>query len=215
MKSTKTVMLGVGLVVAGIMVAVAQLGGLFAASPPAKTPQIAASTPNHVGSRSHWDRSQVDLSGGITVKESVERSSNGDVEMRMTRIVRNGKILMDTVWNTTENNKVGHTACRTFWLDDEPVLGQIDEDGDGFFEFLLLSDDKGPVQAFDLTRDEKLVPVDKTRLKKMQDDYRFMTETFKPIAEGARKGVTKQEMRKRIGDAVEKAQERAETEKKR
>jgi hypothetical protein len=212
MKSKGLVALVLGLAFAGVVLAVACLGWLLAAPPSSEAPPAAVSKPNQVGPRSHWDRSQVDLSGGITVKESVERSTNGDVEMRMTRVFRNGKIIMITTWNTTTNNKAGHTACRAHWLDDEPVLFEVDEDGDGIFELLTLWDDKGPTQVFDLTRDERLIPVDKARLKKMQDDCRFMSKTFKPIAEGAKQGVTKQEMRKRIGDAIEKAQERAKTE---
>jgi len=184
----------------------------FMASPaPTEKPSKADPSPPETR-RSSRNTKQVDLGNGIVLKESVLKSDNGEVTLRMTYLYRNGKIVMITTWGETAKNETGHYLAKTYWQNDQPMLSDGDDDGDGFFELLMLSDESGPLQVFDQTRDGRLIPVGKARLKEMQDDYRFMGETFKPIVDGAQKGLPKQELRKRIETAIEKAEKRAKAE---
>jgi len=184
----------------------------FMASPAlTEKPSKADPTPS-VTRQASRNTKQVDLGNGIVLKESVLKSDNGEVTLRMTYLYRNGKIVMVIIWGKKAESESGQYLAKTYWHNDGPILHDGDDDGDGFFELLLLSDESGPLQVFDQTKDGRLIPVGKARLKKMQDICRFMSETFKPIAEGAQQGVPKQEIRKRIEDAIEKTEKKAKAE---
>jgi len=43
----------------------------------------------------------------------------------------------------------------------------------------------------------------------MKEAFQFISETFSPVIEGAKKGADKHEMRSLVEEAIEKAQERA------
>jgi len=153
---------------------------------------------------------QLELGDGVVLKESVFRSAKGDVRMRMTTISRNDERLMGIIWSATTKNEAGHTLTKAYWRDSNLILSEGDEDGDGVCELMVLhGDDGGPRHAFDVRKDGGLAPVGKKRLDELKSEYEWMLDVMTPIAEGAKRGVDKQESRKLVEEAIEKAKERA------
>jgi hypothetical protein len=148
----------------------------------------------------------VDLGGGISLTEVVAESDNGEVRQRATTITRNGKRVMVTLWNKATKDRARETFARSYWHDGKLVLSEGDEDGNGILDLLILYDDVGmPIEAFDEKKDGTLFPLSKDRVEKIRKEYGFMLETMTPIVQGAKKGVTEQEGRRLIEDAVTRA----------
>ena len=168
----------------------------------------AASEPSNRSDQSGRTNERDETDVGIRVKESVVRAESGDVKVRITRITRNGERIMDITWAKTTKNAHGHAYARGYWQSGELVLIEGDGDGDGVFDIMIVSGGQGPVQAYDEKPNGRLVAVEKERLAKMKEDYAFMLDVMTPIADAAKKGVSEEEQRRVIGEAIQKGKSR-------
>ncbi len=91
-------------------------------------------------------------SGGvIEIRESFMIDSNQTIKVSSRKLYKRGKV----VFSELKNNALQqHTAVRIYWREKQPLIEEIDENGDGFFEFVLIFNSTGePVEAFHKTKD--------------------------------------------------------------
>lgn len=152
---------------------------------------------------------RVNLGDGVGIEETVRKSRNGQVRTCMSTVFCDDQRLMTIVSSSTAGQKSRRTTTKTYWQNGSPIVSEVDEDGDGVFDLLIVSDDNGPKQAFDQKKDGRLLVVSRNRLKEMKDAYGLGLKMMKPIVEGARSGATEQEIQRLVENAIEKMTERS------
>lgn len=119
----------------------------------------------------------VDPSLKIKIKE-FDKDNNGTNEIKLIQTYRDGKKVLAEVINTKDPKN----SYRCIYVNKAPAMQENDEDGDGFFETIVIYDkDVNIVELFKRSRNGKIYPASKDELYKKQVISKGLKKSFETL----------------------------------
>jgi hypothetical protein len=157
-----------------ILVAVA--GSLIIAWAIAQQPQIA----NNASARTETKVSESRKNGKYkrvtetftdkaltTRKEEVSLKDNGQIDYVFIKLFRKGEMTYSSTFYKSESRTI-----RSYYHQGKMTVEEGDEDGDGFFETIILFNDKEqPVEAFSRSKDGTVTQFSKEKLAELKKSF--------------------------------------------
>ncbi|MFM7816706.1 MAG: hypothetical protein ACKPGI_07035 [Verrucomicrobiota bacterium] len=100
----------------------------------------------------------------VTRKEEVSVKDNGRMDYVFVKHFRNGEMTYSQTLYNSENRTI-----RSYYHQEKMIVLEGDENGDGFFETMILFDaQERPVEAFSKQKDGSVVPFAKEKLAELK-----------------------------------------------
>lgn len=100
-------------------------------------------------------------------KLEVSDHDDGRINRVFTKLFRNGEMIYASSFYKAEKRTI-----RSYYHQDKMVMEEGDEDGDGFFETLILFDEKEqPVEAFSKSKDGSVSQFSKEKLADLKKSF--------------------------------------------
>jgi hypothetical protein len=122
-----------------------------------------------VRERGRYKRITETFVSGELVSRRVEVSvrDDGQINLVLVKCFRNGKM----VFGSTVD-KISNVTVRGYHHQGKCLAMEGDEDGDGFFETLILVGDNGiPVEGFERSKDGTVTPMGEERFSKIKKEF--------------------------------------------
>jgi hypothetical protein len=106
--------------------------------------------------------------GKVLLSRKVEISGeDGKLKSVSTKLYRDGELIFFSTYFADANRTI-----RGYYHQDKVVMNEGDEDGDGFFETMILFDAKEqPVEAFSKTKDGTVTQFSKEKLAELRKSF--------------------------------------------
>jgi hypothetical protein len=124
-----------------------------------------------VRERGRYKRITETFVNGELVSRRVEVSTrdDGEINLVFVKCFRNGKMVFASTLDKMNNRNV---TIRSYHHEGKCLVMEGDEDGDGFFETLMLVGDNGiPVEGFERSKDGTVTPMSEERLSKIKKEF--------------------------------------------
>jgi hypothetical protein len=157
---------------AAVAVSLGFVGCVLATVPrqkPALAEETTESKVTEVRKQGRYERITETFKGGVLASRRVEVSlrDDGTIDYVLIKGYRNGKRVFHS-WED-KRNKV---TIRAYYPEGRVRVMEGDEDGDGFFETLILVGDNGiPVEGFERSKDGTVTPMSEERLSKIKKEF--------------------------------------------
>ena len=103
----------------------------------------------------------------VARKEEVSLKDNGRTDYVFVKCFRDGKMTYASTFYATENRTI-----RSYYNQGKMIVEEGDEDGDGFFETMILFDTKEqPVEAFSKSKDGTVTQFTKEKLAELKKSF--------------------------------------------
>lgn len=108
----------------------------------------------------------------ISKKQEVSAHDDGRIDVVFTKLFRDGEMTYASTFNRAAKNTI-----RSYYHQDKMVTEEGDEDGDGFFETMILFDAKEqPVEAFSKSKDGTVTQFSKEKLVELKKSFAKLQE---------------------------------------
>jgi hypothetical protein len=108
----------------------------------------------------------------IAQKEEVSVKDNGQIDYVFVKLFRSGEMTYSSTVYKLENRTI-----RSYYNHGKMVVEEGDEDGDGFFETMILFDAKEqPVEAFSKSRDGTVTQFNQEKLAELKRSFAKLHE---------------------------------------
>lgn len=125
-------------------------------------------------SNGKYKRTTETFTGDILVarKDEVSIKDNGTIDYVFLKLFRDG-----TMTYASTFNKAARNTIRSYYHQGKMVVEEGDQDGDGFFETLILFDAaEQPVEAFSRSKDGTVAEFSKEELSKLKQSFAKLQE---------------------------------------
>jgi hypothetical protein len=103
----------------------------------------------------------------VVRKEEVSLKDNGQTDYVFIKCFRDGKMTYASTFYATVNRTI-----RSYYNQGKMIVMEGDEDGDGFFETMILFDTKEqPVEAFSKSKDGRVTPFTNEKLAELKMSF--------------------------------------------
>lgn len=145
-----------------------------------------------------------DREGLSTKKAEVDRDKDGRPDVRMEIISRDGQRQM-MVMSRTEKSGEWKISARSFYVGSHMAVTESDEDGDGFFEMVVVyREDPKDVSAFVRERDGSVRPADVNVVEALRKQDAVLSEFWsKPVRDPDKIDAATKELRGKIKEIAE------------
>ncbi len=108
----------------------------------------------------------------ISKKQEVSAHDDGKIDVVFMKLFRDGEMTYASTFNKAAKNTI-----RSYYHDGKMAVSEGDEDGDGFFETMILFDAKEqPVEAFSKTKDGTVTQFTKEKLAELKKSFEKFQE---------------------------------------
>lgn len=108
----------------------------------------------------------------VARKEEVSVKDNGQIDYVFVKLFRDGEMTYSSTLHKSETRTI-----RSYYKDGKMAVSEGDEDGDGFFETMILFDAKEqPVEAFSKTKDGTVTQFTKEKLAELKKSFEKFQE---------------------------------------
>ena len=147
-----------------------------------------------------------DVEGLSTKKAEVDRDKDGRPDVRMEIISRDGQKEM-MVMSRTDKSGEWKINARSFYVGSHMAVTESDEDGDGFFEMVVVyREDPKDVNAFVRERDGSVRPADVNVVEALRKQDAVLSEFWsKPVRDPDKIDAAIKELRGKIKEIAEEA----------
>jgi antitoxin component YwqK of YwqJK toxin-antitoxin module len=121
-----------------------------------------------------YERTTEVFAGKILMSRKVEVSvkDNGQIDYVFTKLFRDGKMTFASTLDNAAKNTI-----RSYYRDGKMIFEEGDEDGDGFFETLILFDtDEQPIEAFSKNKDGVVTQFSNEKLVELKKSFAKLRE---------------------------------------
>lgn len=121
-----------------------------------------------------YKRTTETFAAKVLVARRVEVSlkDNGQIDHVFIKLFRDGKMTFASTFNKPAKNTI-----RSYYHDGKMAVSEGDEDGDGFFETMILFDAKEqPVEAFSKSKDGTVTQFSKEKLVELKKSFAKLQE---------------------------------------
>ncbi len=141
-------------------------------SPAKSEPQIETKVSESTKYGRHARTTEV-FHGKVLLSRKVEISSeDGKLKSVSTRLFRDGELIFYSTYFADANRTI-----RAYYHQDKLVMQEGDEDGDGFFETMILFDAREqPVEAFSKSKDGTVTQFSKEKLAELKKFFSMFQE---------------------------------------
>lgn len=116
-----------------------------------------------------YKRTTETFAGKVLVarKEEVSLKDNDQIDYVFVKLFRDGKMIYASTFYAAENRTI-----RSYYHQGKMVMAEGDEDGDGFFETMILFDAKEqPVEAFSKSKDGTVTQFTNEKLAELKKSF--------------------------------------------
>lgn len=104
----------------------------------------------------------------IAKKQEVSLKDNGQIDYLFVKLFRDGQMIFASTFYKSANRTI-----RSYYHAGNMVVEEGDEDGDGFFETIILfGTNGGPVEAFHKSKDGSVTSFGPDELTKLKESFR-------------------------------------------